>query len=915
MQKIFFILFCTCCILNSFAQDFEVKGKVIDDLTNQPLYSATVYAESIKDSTLVSYTISEQDGTFLLEGRSTEEKLNLFVSFTGLEAIKKEINPAEKIIDIGEVRMKASSDELDEILIKTTRSPIVLKKDTLEFNAKSFKTRENATLEETLKQLPGVEVAADGSITVNGQEVNRILVNGKEFFGDDPKVATKNLPKDIIDKIQVVDTKTREEEFTGKAGDSENKTINVTIDEDKNKGYFSRATAGYGTDDRYDTSAIFNYFQDKMRFSILASANNINSPGFSFDEVFDAIGSTSSLPGGLFGSNNGITTSETIGGNYVNEWDDGKYDLSTDYFYGATDRETRTSTIRENILPDRSFFTQSENRGNNANESHRFSGRFDIKPDTLTRISFNPNVNINIGTNDNESSSISLDEDNQIINSAETNSFSESTSANFRNNLVFTRKLDTMGSYLSASFDNSHNRNDSENFFSSERIINASNEMQTQNQLIDQENDVDSYTGRFTFRQSLAKQLFLDLSYSYEANITSNTRNVFDFDESTSTFSDFNETLSNEFKARSQINRPNVGMRYETEKIRSGASLGLLNTTLSTENFSQNIDFSNTFNDLYANAFVRYQFSRSKSVRLSYRNNVNIPSVQQLQPVEIITDPLNIRVGNANLNPSLEQSFRLSYRNFDFKTRSGYGIFANYSITDNQIVPVLTTDEDLVRTTSFTNVNGVQNGRIYLYFGKTIQTEGTTVIRYNISLANSYNRNVGFSNGQQFNSDLYTVSPSIRFTYEVPDLISLQPSIQLNYNNTVYDIFTNRNEDFTNTQLGLETTLFWPKNFIFGSDFTYFNYGNVSDAFDSTSFFWNLSLGYQFLDEQATLKIKVYDVLDQNISTRRTTGDDFIQDTDQLILQRYAMLSFTYKLDRFGGKKPPSRGNRRYRRR
>jgi hypothetical protein len=265
-------------------------------------------------------------------------------------------------------------------------------------------------------------------------------------------------------------------------------------------------------------------------------------------------------------------------------------------------------------------------------------------------------------------------------------------------------------------------------------------------------------------------------------------------------------------------------MRYETEKIRSGGSLGLLNTTLGTENFSQNINFSNTFNNLFANLFIRYQFSRSKSMRFSYRNDVDIPSIQQLQPVEIVTNPLNIRVGNPDLNPSLEQSFRLNYRNFDYKTRSGYGIFANYSNTNNEVVPVLTTDEDLVRTTSYTNVDGVQSARVYLFYSKTVQTEGTTVIRYNLNLSNNYNRNIGFSNGQQFNSDLYTISPGFRFTYEIPDLISLQPSARLNYNNTIYDIFTDRNENFTNTELGLETTIFWPKNFIFGSDFTYFNY-------------------------------------------------------------------------------------------
>lgn len=924
MKYSLFFLF-VLVVSNAFSQNFLVKGKVIDQLTNEPLQSATIYAERQKDSTLVSYTISDQNGEFILEGKSREEKLTIFITYTGLKSIAKSINLAEKEFNFGKLFMEFEEDQLGEVIVKTSRSPITLKRDTLEFNAASFNTRENANLEETLKQLPGVEVDAQGNITVNGQPVNRILVNGKEFFGNDPKIATKNLPKEIIDKIQVVDTKTREQEFTGKAGDSENKTINVTIQEDKNKGYFSRSTAGYGTDDRYEASGIFNSFKGDRRFSILAAANNINSPGFSFDEVFDALGSNirsstiTSGGGGGFGinglnfggGNNGITTSQTLGGNYTNEWDDGKYDLTGDYFFGGTDTENRTQILRENILPDRSFFSESETSSRVRNDSHRMSTRFEIKPDSMTRISFEPRLNFNIGENESESASSTRNENGDLINTAETRNIQENTSAEFSSDLTFTRRFAKKGSYLSFNFSNRNSTRDNENFFFSERTVIANNDVEEQNQFINVNDETQRYTASTTYRHSLKEELFLDVSYRYETDRNENLREVFNFEDSSQNFTEFNELLSSSFRSRGQIHTPSLGLNYEGDKIRTGASLGLLNSSIETEDLTGAGDFSNSFNNLFANTFLNYNFSRSKSFRVSYRNNAQIPSIQQLQPVTIVTDPLNIRVGNPDLNPSFSQIFRIRFNNWDYKTRSGYSISGNFTNTDNQVVPVLFTDENLVRTTTFTNVDGVRRANFFVFYNKRMQTDGTDIYRYNVSFSSNYNRNIGFSNEVLFKSDLYTVSPGTSFTYERPDFISINPGVRLNYNNTVYDIFSNRNENFTNTEVYMNATLFWPKGIIFGNDISYFRFGNVSDAFDSTSLLWNVSLGYTFLKDRATLKVKVYDLFNQNIATRRSTGDDFIQDTNQLILTRYAMFSFTYKLSNFGGKQtnqPSGRG-------
>ena len=272
MKQIILLIVGLLALQQGAAQDFQLNGTIKDN-NGVPLESATVYVEKISDSTLVTYGISDREGFFEMEGRTDQEQLNLFVSYAGFKPLRQVITIKPNIA-LGEIKLEVQDNLLDEVIVVADRAPVTLKKDTLEFNANSFKTRPDANLEELLKKLPGAEVDSDGAITINGKPVSRILVNGKEFFGDDPKIATKNLPKEIIEKLQVVDTKTKAQEFTGESGDSENKTINITIKKDKNKGYFARGTIGGGTDGRYEMSGIGNIFKDNMRTTILAGSNN-----------------------------------------------------------------------------------------------------------------------------------------------------------------------------------------------------------------------------------------------------------------------------------------------------------------------------------------------------------------------------------------------------------------------------------------------------------------------------------------------------------------------------------------------------------------------------------------------------------------------------------------------------------------
>ncbi|MDT0641420.1 outer membrane beta-barrel protein [Zunongwangia sp. F363] len=898
----------------AFSQQFEVTGKVVDE-EGQPLESATVYLEKAADSSLVTYTISEGNGSFRLTGRAPENtQANLIISFAGYKPLRKSLQLKNKNIALPAISMEIEDNELEEVMVTATRAPITIKKDTLEFNADSFNTRQDANLEELMKKLPGVEVDNEGNITVNGKPVSRILVNGEEFFGNDPKIATKNLPKEIINKIQVTDTKTKSEEFTGKAGDPDNKTVNITIKEDKNKGYFARATAGGGTDERYELSGIGNYYKDNLRITALASSNNINTSGFSYDEVFGMMGRTAGR--NIFGGGGGgITKAETAGLNFVNKWDEEKeIELSTDYLFERGDTETRTVVARENFLPDSLYYTNSEQRSNLLNDSHNASVRFEVEFDTLTRLSVRPRLDADFGHSYRSRTAESLDEGRNLVNSTETSEDEELNNVDFSNDIDFIRRFGSRGAYLQLEFSNDHSRQKNDNFFYSEFYESDEALTEVQDQYIDEDENENNYSFEVSKRSVLADQFFLDVSYDFDYENSTNKRYVYENDDAGGdSYNQLNELLSSDFEVTSRRHIPNLGLNYEGDIWRVNTEVGLLHTSLENSNYLEETSFDNIYNNLFLEAGVRYEIERSKSLSVRYNTNVDIPSIRQLQPVVDRTNPLNIVVGNPELEPTYRQSINLNYRNFDFATRSGIFSWMNFDFYKDNVVQVSIV-EDGRRTTTYTNVDGAMNANMGAFYNKQYKTEAST-FRYNVGFSASYNKSVGFINGEKFHSERYNISPRLRLSYEIEELLNVEPNYELTFNKTQYDISSNRNEQFTNHRAGLEVTTYWPENVVFGNDISYNYFGIVSPGFDNSSILWNMSLGYEFLDDNATIKLKVYDLLDQNINTRREIGDDYIQDVSSLILTRYAMLSFTYKIKNFGGSSGPDQGRGRgYRR-
>ncbi len=899
-------------------QSYEISGTLTDS-SNQPMESATVFIQSQKDSTVIDYTITRSDGRFLLKGKTNEMKIRFLASYVGFQNYEREFSVQGGLKeDLGTLVLEEDNNTLDEITLQGSAAPIRLKKDTLEFNVSSFKTKEDANLEDLLKKLPGVTVARDGSIEVNGKSVSKIKINGKDFFTNDPKVATKNLPKDLLEKVQVVDTKSKEDEFTGRESDSDDKTINVVIREENNRGFFSRLTAGAGTDHRFSLNGIANYFKNDLRLSAIGSANNINSIGFSFDEIYDAMGRNAFSIMNL-GNNNGITKSHLVGLDFVDSWKD-KADLSADYRYDRASTETASEVQRENILPDRHYFNNSSSRAKNVNNNHNGSAYFEYTPDTLTRISIRPNISANNGFTQSESYTASSDSDGKQLNSSNSEQRSKVNGVDFSNRLDIIRRYGSEGGYMRLGFTNRNNTQKSDRTnFTSRDLYNEDGELadnEIQDQLIRSDRTGGNYTIDASIRIPLSKKWKVDADYTYTTSNDENERLLYETEDG-GEYNQLNEELSSSFKSNTYQHRPRVGLVYRTDKINAGLSGGLESVRLKNEEEFTQTQFDNTFNNMFARLYVRFRISQMKSMYLSYRNSRDVPSVTQLQPVSNTTNPLNIITGNPNLRPALTNRFSLSYNNYDFRSRQGMFAYVRGNYNSDQIVSRTETDENLVRRTTYTNVDGSYDFRGGVRFQKEIKFKDRSTLRPQIGLSSSLRRDIGFSNGVKFHSDNFAMEPSVSLEYDIPEIINIEPSYNLDYNQAEYSLGSRSNESFTDHKMQLEVTSYWPESVVFGSTVSYNRLGKTAPGFDRDFVLWNMSLGYKLLGDEGILKLTAFDLLNQNISTARRTGEDYIQDTQDLVLKRYFMLSFTYKLSKFGGKKTsgPRGGGRGYYRR
>jgi len=900
--------------LFSFSQEFSISGKLIDLDSKLPLEAATVFIESVKDSTLITYTISDKMGVFNLKGRTQASKVNLYISFVGYQPYEKElIIDGNRALKLEDISLNGQIESLGDVIVQGRSAPVTIKKDTLEFNVASFKTKKDANVEDLLKELPGVEVDEQGNITVNGKPVNKILVNGKPFFGDDPTIATRNLTKEIVDKIQVTDTKTDSEAFNDEAGDDQNKTINITIDEEKNKGIFGRVAAGAGTDERFEYAGLLNYFDNDLRISALSGGNNINSPGFSFGEIQKMFGNatyisvnssgTLDFGGRVFGGGEGIINSRTAGMNYADNIGE-KVEISSDYFYSASNSFEDKIRNRENILPDQRYFSNLISRSDSNSDNHDINLNLKTKIDSTFLIEFKPRFNYTKGDSRYTSSEQSLDENMDLTNSSSTSNEASREGKNFRGDLTLNKKYGANGGFVKLSVENQFNDTDNDNFSQSEtRIFGDTPQEILRDQFTDGNQQIKGIEINTNVRVPLlAKKVFMDLEYKFENQNKDDAQFVYDRDQNSDTYSLFNVDQSTDFSNVDNTSKPQIGLTYDSEKFRIRLNTGYVFRTLKSDDALRNINFENEFNAIEYSGNIRYKFSEKTSLYSGFGLSNDVPGIRQLSPYIDVSDPLNIVQGNPDLKPTKSQYLYLNLNNYDFQSRTGMYTYININVANDRVVSRSTIDPSFIRTTTYDNVDGYYQIFGNTSYSKNIELDSLRTLNVDVGLGINASRNVNFNNDVKYASKNFSYRPNLGLKFTWKELFEFRPNYELSYTSNKFDLDNFEDRNFLRHELRLRTTTFYPEKLEWNNDIKYIYNPNVAPGFETSSVFWNSSLAYSVMKDQGTITLKVYDLLNQNTNSQRTATQDYIQDMESTVLQQYFMVGFSYKFNTLGKK-------------
>jgi len=914
MPKVYFFLFLLLFFFSARAQnEIVIKGTVYDINTQVPLELATVYFASVKDSTLIEYATTDKNGVFKINTKKYDKPVFLKINYLGYQPYIEEQNGLLESKDFGKLYLLQDTNLLNEVVIKTEAPPIRVKKDTLEFNAASFKVRPDANVEILLKQLPGFEVDSEGKITVNGKEVTQFLINGKAFFDRDGAIALKNLPADLISKVQVSDFKTKKEELAKQESSSDFSSINLTIDEKKNKGYFGKFLGGYGTENRYENSLIVNFFNNKQKISVLAAANNINSSGFTQDEVFDSMGGGRNARGNnrSSGGGRGITTSNLVGLNYSDEWSK-EMEASASYNFSNTVNKNESKSNQSNFLPTGTIFTDSNSKTRNENTGNKANFEFEFKLSPTIRIVVIPRIDQTRSNTLSESSSFAKDENETSLNESTSKSYRENTATNFENSINFNKTFEKKARNLSFEFNNNNTNNDSEAINISKTVfLQGARPDDERNQNSKTDNTYDSYSADIEYTEPITDSLRIRIGSDFRWSNAINDLQTFNFDKTSQSYSNLNDLQTNYTTSTQHLIAPKVGITFEKNNFTFN-----LNSSTSIIDFDNHSLYLNKITDLnqkyvlpYGRAQIRYKLDRSKFVTLRYDYSSSLPSSNQLMPVANLANPLNTIIGNPDLDPNKKSSINLNYRNFDMRSRSGYSLYMRADFFDSEIVSISIYDPSGKRNTTYENVTGTYSTFIGGNWNQTIKKEAH-VLRYGLSINGNYSLDKGFTNAVLYDAKSLGITPRVYFSYDYGELLTIAPSYNLSYNETKFTNSSLKASSNVVHRINLQTTNYWPKNWVFGNDFGYTYNSNISDGFKKDFYLWNTSLSYLFLDKKMALKVKVYDVLNQNLSATRTISPTTIRDEENTVLKRYAMFSLAYKLGSFSGKEKRFRNPR-----
>ena len=890
---------------------YTVSGTIIGQDESDLLLGANVVLTHVPEGTRIG-AASDMKGNFVIE-RVAPGTYTLSVIYVGYQSFEQPLEVKNRNINLGNLSLIEETTVIDEVQI-IGRAPLGEQRgDTTQFNAKAFKTAPDASVEDLVAKMPGL-VIQDGVLQAQGEEVKQVMIDGKRFGGSDVGAALRSLPSDMIESVAVFDRQSDRAAFSGFDDGNREKTLNLITRKDRRKGESGKISVGYGTDERYMVGVALNLFNEDRKVTIMGLTNNINMSDFSIGETPG--GGSRGGWGGRAPS--GVTTTNTAGINFNDIWNQ-NMEISSSYNFAARDGVNSNSSLRDYTGGEQEGNRMEQNsQNNNLDDSHRFNFRMQYNINDNNRLIITPNITYQDSRSVNNSSSILRDAEGNELSSSETNNISDSKSLNLSNNILYSRRFSKPGRVFTADITTRYNSTDQESYFDEQSENSLFPERNTtRNQLNMVTRDNIHWSGTASISEKVGANSLLQLEYAIGNQRNDADRRTYDLVTESGNYTALNIPLSNTFESDYLSQSIGSGYHFRGEKTKLQADVRYQFATLkSTTLYPEAQDIQRNFSNILPSAELEYEFSSSRSLNLNFRANTNVPSSEQLQEVLDISNPLQVSIGNSDLQQDYQNRLFLRYRSFDAETNQVFfvGMFAtatqNYignSVYENPGDEIV---EDLVlqpgaRLVRRENMDGHWDARMFFNYGKPLNFISSN---FNLRGSLGYNRIPGKMNNVTNFANNTNIGIGLNISSNISENVDFNISTNSSYNiveNTNAATVGNNNNYFSqNASLRL-SWIFW-KGFVYRTDLTtQFNTG-VTAGQNNNYTVWNMSVGKKFLkDDRAEFSLSVNDILDQNTSFRQQVTESYVEDVRSTVLQRFFMLTLSYNLRNYSGEEFP----------
>jgi len=926
MKKIYFLFLCLVVLTataNAQSTKFSVTG-VLKDTLSEPLSGATVILLYAEDSIFYKFGVSGDDGSFTI--KKVKEGDYIFqATFLGYKTFSKPVSISGQELNIGTISLQAAVEDLGVVEVKADAVPLEIRNDTIAYNADAFKTQPGAVAEDLLKRLPGVEVDKDGTIKAQGEEVQRVLVDGKEFFGKDPQTATKNLPADAIDKVEVFDQESDMAEFTGVDDGQRSKTINLTLKKDRKKGFFGNIEAGYGTEDRFQTRGNINRFTEKVQTSFIGMVNNTNRQGFSFREYANFMGGFSNVMRGGRGRINtndlGLPINSGLSDGFITTGAGGlnlnyeykkKSNFNISYFYTDITKDLERQIDREYIFDDQlgnTFYNQADTQQSNF-RNHRVQSNLRHQFNDDNSLIWRADVSYNAANYDNHSTNENLTSENVLSNEARSLYDSESQKVNFNTNLTFRHKFAKAGRSIAVTGAVTNQNTNQDANLSSWLNYYQPDSSATIMQLQEQNNQNLNYRTSVTYTEPLGKRRYLSLSYNH--------RNYSQPLEKTFTnllTGEVIDTLNVDYKTDYQYHQ--VGANLRIIKGKSNLSFGVDGQMSELDGEITNLNYvvdQPTFYFVLPKLSWRYELGQAHNLRFTYNTSANEPDINELQPVLDNSDPLNLYIGDPELSPEFTHRLRLQYVNFDQFTFSSF--FANLvgTYTANDITQIRAVDRNQVQITQPTNVDYRATLRGFASYSTPVRALKSRIrVNTNATMTRSISAIANITDVSEFLSGIpadrtiqipqtrYNTSGGLQIENRGKDIVDIQVGANWTYNITAFENTSQSSQTYFTQRYSADLLVNITDNWSVSTEFDYTIYNGDAVGTQQSIPIWQASVRRYFLkNRRAELRFTAMDLLNRNVGINWTSNLNYIEEEVINSLGRYFMLTFKYQIRKFG---------------